>query len=139
MRVSSDQLALAVARTDSIMGPMVVHISDHACLPERPSTAGCLAGPRKELYASLYSSVMVGPHQTCMGNRDMRQMRTAMRRFWGQASGGPRSLVDQSKARMRAASSLSPGKMRERGSPLERLRVIIEGLLPRSIGAVKAE
>ncbi len=36
-------------------------------------------------------------------------MPSATRRFCGQVSGGPTSLLDQSNARMRLASSLSPG------------------------------
>src|SRR5215813_8940708 len=38
-------------------------------------------------------------------------MRTVMRKFSGQFCGGPNSVVDQSKSRIRPAISLSPGKM----------------------------
>ena len=38
-------------------------------------------------------------------------MRTVMRKFSGQFCGGPKSVVDQSKSRIRPAISLSPGKM----------------------------
>jgi hypothetical protein len=53
IRMSSDQLAWPVVRTRSIIGPIVGQISAHASRPERPSTAGCLVGPRNETYASL--------------------------------------------------------------------------------------
>src|SRR5262245_41039050 len=38
-------------------------------------------------------------------------MRTVMRKFSGQYCGGPKSVVDQSKSRIRPAISHSPGKM----------------------------
>src|SRR5688500_9783408 len=51
-----------------------------------------------------------GPHQTNMGNRELRQMPTAVRRLGGQAEGSPRGVEDQSKSLTRAA--MSPAELR---------------------------
>ena len=45
-----------------------------------------------------------------MGERDARQRLTTPRRFCGHDSGCPKSVLVQSNARMRRASSLSPRK-----------------------------
>src|SRR3954471_8647913 len=37
-----------------------------------------------------------GPHQTNIGNREFRQMLTAMRRLRGHCCGGPSGVADQS-------------------------------------------
>src|SRR5215510_15184901 len=52
-----------------------------------------------------------GPHQIRIGKREVRQIRTVVRKFSGQFCGGPNSVVDQSKSRIRPDISLSPGKM----------------------------
>jgi len=44
-----------------------------------------------------------------IGYRDVRQMRTAVRRLSGHCSGGPTAVFDQSSDRMSEAISLEPG------------------------------
>ncbi|GAA4657607.1 hypothetical protein GCM10023214_56110 [Amycolatopsis dongchuanensis] len=45
-----------------------------------------------------------------MGNREVRQMRTAVRRLVGQRAGGPSGEDSQAWSRILAAILLSPGK-----------------------------
>ena len=52
----------------------------------------------------------VGPHQTNMGKREMRQMLTAISRLCGQLSTGPSDVLDQSNARMRSPISPPPAR-----------------------------
>src|SRR5260370_32569175 len=113
-RVSSDHVALPVARTLSSIGPMTFQLSDHASRPGRPRKRGCLASPRKGRYASLYRIVKSAPHHSTIGTRDVRQMLTDVRRFCGHSLVAPSDVVDQSRASRRLASSLSPGKTRPR-------------------------
>src|SRR6186997_201859 len=50
--------------------------------------------------------ICVGPHQTNIGKRELRQILTAISRLCGQLSIGPRGVADQSKSRTRCAISL---------------------------------
>src|SRR5678815_4956401 len=52
--------------------------------------------------------IRCGPHQTNIGNRELRQMPTATRRLCGHCSGTPSGVLAQSKARTLSAISPRP-------------------------------
>src|SRR5262252_5676509 len=64
-----------------------------------------------------------GPHHRTIGNAQSRQMPTEVRRGSGHWSTGPRSVCDQSSARMRSAISLPPGKTGSSVIPFQMLYV----------------
>src|SRR5687768_13504035 len=51
-----------------------------------------------------------GPQKSTIWALEGSRMLTALRRLWGQRSGGPRGVVDQSKARISAPSSPPPSR-----------------------------
>ena len=129
---ASDLAPCPVARTLSSVGPTTSQSSSQQSRPAAPRHRGCLDSPRNGTHASLYRRAKFGPHHSRMGERDVRQRLTTARRFCGHDSGCPRSVLVQSNARMRRASSLSPGK---NSSPLRRGRIVaVHHGVPRQLG-----
>src|SRR6478736_3303028 len=85
-----------------------------------------------------------GPHQTNIGNRELRQMLTAMRRLCGQSCEGPNGVADQSRSsRSRAVgdSPSVPGPPSSKGWGLEGVSDIgaeFSGAAPASLQANRA-
>src|SRR5262245_44769827 len=77
-------------------------VSGQDSAPGRPSPPGCLVSPRIGCQASLYSMISCGPHHTTIGNRELRQVATAVFRTSGQRTGSPKGDLLQSNERMSA-------------------------------------